>query len=69
MSGALPILAHIMGIPVEETVLFGLPPVTAAFSAWWAQRRAKRAVRAEGEADAARSSKDSAVHPGPFGES
>ena len=43
------VLAHIMGIPVEETVLFGLPPIAAALSAWWIQHRARRAARADGE--------------------
>ncbi len=52
MSGSFSIVAHIMGMPVEETVLFGLPPVTAAFGAWWTERRARRSVRAERRADA-----------------
>ncbi len=49
MSDVSFVVAHIMGMPVEETMLFGLPPLAAAFSAWWIQHRAKRAARADAE--------------------
>lgn len=41
------VLAHIMGVPVEETVLFGLPPLAAAIGTWWTRHRAERAARTE----------------------
>ena len=43
------ILAHIMGMPVEETILFGFPPCSAALTAWLAQRRAAREPPEEDE--------------------